>query len=528
MNTSSTSDLPLRIGDANQFVLVRSALLAAGFDEGTLSRALKIRGLAELGTLKRENIDLASLAPLLAAFIKLFLLGETAPGPEFERQVSPSVLEALLALDLVRTGGFAGYDTPVFLYPVEEFLIVSDRQSHPDGSPYVAPADMVFAAIFPGTRRFLRGVTARPGEEGLDLCSGTGVGALKLSRHTRRVVASDITERSAHFMRFNAALNGCANVEAAVGDLYKAVGRRTFDRIIAHPPYVPSLGDNMIFRDGGEAGETILRRMVEGLPDFLRPGGTFYSMGVGLDTKEGRFETRVRQWLGAAHEQFDVIFAAGDEKSPAQAVRDIVERGRNIKSLDPERLAGAFHNLGTERLVHGALLIHRRHDKGAAPWTARPRLSVETAGEDFDRFLDWHLACARPGFAESLAQAKPVLSPHLQVKVTHEVRERALTPADFMLESSRPFATVTRVDPWIVPLIARFDGHQTTQEVHTTASATGEIPPSFGVADFAKLVALLVERGCLMVSIGEDARAAGNHESSQADARKPRALGFDS
>lgn len=510
MSTSSNCDLPLCLGEPGHFAEVRSALQAAGYDEATLGQVLKLTSLSELGTLKRENMELSTLAPPLALLIRLCLLGEPVPGAEFEGALHPATREALLALDLARAGDFAGrcYYTPVFLYPVEGFLIVSDRQGNPDGSPHAAPADMVFAAIFPGTLRFLRGLPPRPAEEALDLCSGTGIGALKLSRRSQRVVASDITERSAHFMRFNAALNACANVEVAVGDLYGAVERRTFDRIVAHPPYVPSLGDRMIFRDGGEAGETIMRRIVEGLPQFLRPGGTFYSMGVGLDTREARFEARVRLWLGRAQGEFDVLFAAGDEKSPEKAVHDIVERGRNIKSLDPEQLARAFESLGTERLVYGALFVHRRRDKAAEPWTVRPRLSVETEGEDFDWFMDWHSSCARPGFVESLTRARPALSPHLQVKVTHVVREGALVPDDFALESSRPFATTTRVDPWVVPLMARFNGRQTTQEVHAVARAADEIPPSFGAGDFAKLVALLVERGCLVVKI-DDGGGAG-------------------
>jgi hypothetical protein len=74
-----------------------------------------------------------------------------------------------------------------------------------------------------------------------------------------------------------------------------------------------------------------------------------------------------------------------------------------------------------------------------------------------------------------------------------------LTPAEFFLEASRPFATVTRVDPWVTPLLARFDGRRTAREVHAFAHAAEEIPASFGLGDFAKLLALLIERGCLVL-----------------------------
>ena len=77
-----------------------------------------------------------------------------------------------------------------------------------------------------------------------------------------------------------------------------------------------------------------------------------------------------------------------------------------------------------------------------------------------------------------------------------------LVPSEFFLEASRPFAIVTRFDPWVVPLIARFDGERTVQQLHESARAAEEIPGSFGLGDFAKLVALLIERGYLALDAG--------------------------
>jgi SAM-dependent methyltransferase len=504
---TGSDSFPLRLASPEVFAQARQGLHAAGFDEGTLCRVLNIASLAELASIRRAEVDFSKTPPALVIAIKLFLFGEAITREEFEGGWVVSGRDALAKLDLVRTDPCVAQcspaplhcSSPVFLYPVDDFLIASDRQSHPDGSPFVAPPDMVFAAIFPGTRRFLRGIPSRAAVDALDLCSGTGIGALKSSRHARHVIAADITERSAHFTRFNAALNGCANVTASTGDLYGAVAGRRFDCIIAHPPYVPSLGDKMIFRDGGETGETILRRIVEGLPEHLRPGGTFYAMGVGLDTRESSFEARVRGWLGDAHREFDVVFAAGDEKSPEKAVQDIVARGKHIASLDPRQLLRVFENLATLRLVYGALVIRRRGTEVCEPLTARPRLSVETTGDDMEWWLDWRSRRTRPGHVESLQDTRPALSPHLQVKVTHIVANGVLTPAEFFLESSRPFATVTRVDPWVTPLLARFDGQRTAREVHALAHAAEEIPASFGLGDFAKLLALLIERGCLVL-----------------------------
>ncbi len=507
MANVSPSEFPLRFGAPEMFAEARSALIDAGFEESRLCDVLKLAALSELGRLKRAAVDFQPVSTRLKALIELFLFGESVVRAEVEEAFNVEQLKAFLELDLLRPApsDLVAVRSPVFLYPVSGLLIASDRQSVPGTPEESVTEDSVFAAIFPGTLRFLKILPAREAGDALDLCSGTGIGALKMSGGARRVVATDLTARSVHFSRFNALLNGCGNVEAAQGDLYEAVPGQTFDVITAHPPYVPSLGDHAVYRDGGDAGETVVRRIVEGLPNALRRGGTFYSMSVGLDTTAGQFEERARGWLGSAQDEFDVIFAYGDEKSPDQAVADIVSRAKHVKTLNPAQLKQAYEQMGVRRLVYGALVIHRRDSGAGKPWTARPTIGAETTGADFDWLLGWHRQAEDPGFVECLAGARPVLSPHLQVKATHVVADGALVPAEFSLEASCPFETATRVDPWVVPLIAQLDGRRSVEDLHRMVQAAGEVPGSFGVTDFAKLTALLVERGCLVLDLRDRA-----------------------
>jgi len=483
------------------FRRVEALFRAAGFEEAAICRTLKITELSTLGSVKREDMDFASVAEGLALFIKLFLFGELVSRVEVERLLDTAAFDAFLALDLIRRGEFENeaYASPVFLYPVSNLYIASDRHHHPDGSPFVPPPDIVFPAIFAGTLRFLRLLSKRPAESALDLCAGSGIGALTLSRHVKSVVSADITPRATHFARFNKLLNRCDNVEVAQGDLYDAVPGRTFERIVAHPPYVPSLGDAMIFRDGGEAGETIIHRLVAGLPEHLHPGGAFFSLGLGLDTTEGRFEERVRAWLGEARNDFDILFGVGDEKSPEQVVENIMKRAKGIESASGGRLLDVFKSLGTIQCVYGALVIHRRLAQDGEPWTGRSRLSTQTDGESFDWLLGWHRRIGRADPPGWLCGARPSLSPALRLQVTHRVQEGELVPASFLLETDKPFATAMRIDPWVIPLIARFDGARTPAELHQAAQAAGEAPADFGLNDFARLVALLIERGYLVL-----------------------------
>src|SRR5207302_507264 len=234
VSTVTDQMFPLRLGGGDAFSHVASFLKSARFDEETLCRILGIPSMAEFGSVRPHEVDLAGAdSPLLALLVRLFLFIEPVTGEEVARAIEPAVLRALLDLDLLRPypapGDSAAYCAPVLLYPVAGLLIASDRHENPDRSSFVPPADVVFPAIFAGTLRFLKILPTTSVEDVLDLCAGTGIGALALSRHVQRAVAADITGRATHFARFNCLLNRCANVEVAQGDLYQPVDGRTFD-----------------------------------------------------------------------------------------------------------------------------------------------------------------------------------------------------------------------------------------------------------------------------------------------------------
>jgi hypothetical protein len=128
------------------------------------------------------------------------------------------------------------------------------------------------------------------------------------------------------------------------------------------------------------------------------------------------------------------------------------------------------------------------------------RLSDETEGADFEWAFKWHQQRLRPRFLEELAQARPQLSTHLRVKVTHLVHEGELVPAEFSLESDKPFLHATRFDGEVVSLILQFNGQTTPAEIYAAARAASAMPDSFSLQDFTKLVAMLIDNGYLVLS----------------------------
>jgi Methyltransferase small domain len=391
---------PLHRGSPELFERVTTALRAAGFDETTLCRELKIPSMCELGKVRWAEGMNGRPQPL-GRWVGVFLFGERVARADLEQVFPPDVMESLIEVGLLRPAK-ADPDRlvcPVFLYPVAGFLIASDRHDDPDsqaGSPRDAQPDVVFPGIFGGTIRFLELLPARPEGDALDLCGGCGIGALCLARTSRTALSADITLRATHFAEFNARLNGCDRAQAACGDLYQAVADRQFDVITAHPPYVPVLGSTMVYRDAGDTGEDITRNIVAGLPTHLRPGGQALILCQGRDAEDGPFEQRVRAWLGESHAQFDVVFAMQTTKSLEQEATEMARRVNQPTREELAELLGRFRRLGTRQFVYGALAIHRHNSTENVPCTSRTRLSAEARAPDFDCLIAWHHRRSQP------------------------------------------------------------------------------------------------------------------------------------
>jgi len=510
-------DYPLRLGEAGVFRRVRDLFARTGFREDRLCAALGIPNMAQLGKVAPEGMDLAAAlgSSGLAVLTRLFAFTQGVARQDVEQALDQTDLAALLALDLLRPGpDGAHYYAPAFVYPVAGFVVASDRHDSPDGSDIVLASDVVFPALDAGTLRFLGLIPHSPVREALDLCSGTGIAALLLAGFSERVVAADVTPRSAHFARFNVLLNDRPNVAVAVGDLYQAVAGQTFDRIVAHPPYVPALEQVRVFRDGGTTGESVLRRIVADLPRYLRPGGTLYCVAAAWDAAEGPLEYRIRDWLGADQRDFDVIFAQQEQVAPERLARWLAE-----KAGEPDlhqRWEEEFRGAGLERNVYGAIVVHRAGaGKGTGrerePVTVRPRMSPRTDGACFEWALRWYRWSgereAEGRLAAALLDARPVLGERLRAHVTYAPGHgrqgglAGLSVREILLQSDWPFRASTGVEPWMLQLIGGMGAGRTAREVYQLAAAAGQLPEGFGPDDFAQLIAMMVERG--YVEIGE-------------------------
>ena len=139
------------------------------------------------------------------------------------------------------------------------------------------------------------------GDSLLDLCTGSGCVLISVARYKNdlRTVGVDISEEAIEVARKNAdrLLEGdnYNKPELVISDLYKEIKGR-FDIITSNPPYIktgviegltPEVKDHdpMLALDGGEDGLILIRRIVEGAKDYLKPNGSLL-MEIGHDQGE--------------------------------------------------------------------------------------------------------------------------------------------------------------------------------------------------------------------------------------------------
>jgi carbamoyltransferase len=211
------------------------------------------------------------------------------------------------------------------------------------------------------------------------------------SRHSERATGVDISDRALKFAQVNAALNGArAGTRFLEGDLYQAVPGERFDLIVANPPWIATPNTNMeLYRWGGETGEVITKRVVEGLPEHLNVGGTL-SMFVIYPIVRGQvYLDRFRSWLPPTG--WGVALAESTETSLENFIRLHLEAredwGRYLQEC--ATWMDAYDRHGIERMGIGMAYV-RRLPEGRPGWGAIRKMVMppEQMSPLVERWLD--------------------------------------------------------------------------------------------------------------------------------------------
>ncbi|MGJ5817096.1 methyltransferase [Paludibaculum fermentans] len=485
--------VPLKIGSPGQFTELREGLRSLGYTEEAVCQRTGSETIYKFKNLKEDREAGAEIHDALDVLIRLLMDEVAVEEAVILQHVPGRLLEVLAELDVIRRKDETKWLCSAVLYPVVGLYVVSDR-TRVIGEKF--PDDVVYAAITGNTGRFLSIQPQDPGEDFLDLCCGTGVAALLAAkRGAKRAWAADLGERSVHFSDFNAKLNGLDQVIAVKGDLFEAVADQTFDVIVAHPPYVPDAGKRLLFRDGGEDGEQIFRRIVQGLPQYLKPGGRFYCVTTATDRENELLQERMRKWLGETSPEFDIILVATEVgKRPATVLEAVINAKGKLGTLGDR--SELYERLKVTAIFYGTVVVERVAQPRAVA-TARAVKADKASGDVVEWFRNWEKAAAQPSLPAALNRSRPKLARAMRLHVVHQPGESGLEPVEFELKTKYPLVSSAIIEPWLAVLVGMCDGQMTTGEIYSQLHAQEVIHESMPYEDLCQVVRLLISNGFL-------------------------------
>jgi SAM-dependent methyltransferase len=493
---------PIRLEPRAAFETLRVALQHADYEEGAVAKRLGGTNLTGVPRLREGRKTLGGeVTDANAAYIRLFIDGERLPADDVQRLLGDDAYHACLDLGLLGPVRDDANElvASVMLCPIRGLWLVSDRVPLPAEHEQPQPQDFVFSAINELTGHFLDAIDFAPGADVLEMCAGTGVAALlAVKRGAASAVAADITPRCVHFARFNVLLNGLEDrVRVVESDCWSALEGETFDLIVAHPPYVPALAHKFDFRDGGGDGESVSGAVMEGIPAHLRRGGRVVIRAAFTDRKGATIAQRIRGWLGASADEFDLVQLEALEYEPIDAYKTVTKGGAGF--VDLERWLRHFYALGIERFAVCVVEL-RREAFGRAAVTERRVLSKLLSPGSADWHFRWAQFYASAGStaAERLAGQTPRVTAGARLAV-HLISDAdgAWRNMGTMVETDWPAHGVLDAPPLLATLLELCDGTRELDALLAGLHDAGLIDDEVGPTEIANLVEVLAAAAVL-------------------------------
>jgi SAM-dependent methyltransferase len=486
--------MPLKFGTQSQFDSLRRLLESSGYVSETVCDRLGVSSIFGLENLREGPMTLEGIENACDVLTWLFLGRERLDRAIAGRFLSDTDLEKLGDLGLVEAApSTSEIQSTVLLYPVESVYIVSDLPiNRADGSVASFP-DAVYPPLMASAGWYLSMLPRTPCENFLELCGGTGVAALLSSEFATQVCSVDITKRSTVFAEFNAALNQTRGFRALEGDLYDPVGGETFDRIVAHPPYMPATENSQIFRDGGPDGEEITRGIFRGLADRLRPGGRLLVTAILSDRREAPVEVRVRDMLGPDEHEFDVAVVTIKGLHPIVHYGGELWKGTATGNEVEPQLAH-LRTLGIEQMVLCTVVVRRPVERRST-FTTRRVAGSRCDAVALERLLGWEQKAMDPNVNDWLAASAPRSNDATELLVAHRMEVEGWQTSGLWLKTEHPFESQVTCGTWVAEFLHRCDGTRSALSLLESMKSEGTIPKDAPANDFVEMVKGLAAGG---------------------------------
>ncbi|MDO8121752.1 methyltransferase [Isoptericola sp. b490] len=459
----------------------------------------------------------AQAGDALAAIVRCFVLGAETTRRALDTALPRSGSAGLERLGLIRSSGTAGQDAvraSVDLRPVDAvdhtgsttWWVASDLGAMSTRGPLHAEHVLGVG----GASVTLAGLTVRDRRaRTLDLGTGCGIQALHAARHSGAVVATDVSPRALAYAAFNAALAG-VELDLRAGSMLDPVRGEQFDLVVSNPPFVitpRSLTDDALptytYRDGGMAGDALVRALVTDVGGVLAPGGVAQLLGNWEHRTGEDWTERVGAWLDASG--LDGWVVQREVLDPAEYAELWLRDGGALREQDPaawDRTMTAwladFAARGVDAVGLGFVVLRRpvgavptlrrlEEQRGAAPGPLGPHLADVLASHDLVTGLD----------DDTLLGLR--LRTAADVTEERHLRPGASGPQAIVLRQGGGFGRTVPVDTALAGLVGACDGELTLGQLTGGLAAVLEVDLGSLRAELLGPVRQLVTDGFLQV-----------------------------
>ncbi len=388
----------------------------------------------------------------LGVLVRLFLLAEPVAEVDAERALGGRGRPGGILVPEERGVVRAALDIRPY---GDGWWVASDLRSPTGGEP-LDPDTVVGIGSASVT---LVTATPRPSSEGgtaLDLGTGCGVQALHLAASGLAVTATDSSARALQMAALTAALSG-VEFELVEGDLFDPVAGRTFDQIVANPPFV--IGPHRFtYRDSALPGDGLTAAVVARAVEHLEPGATATLMASWIVGEDGDWRTRVFGWLP---DGCDALVVLREQLDPAEHVSLWLADGAEEASVDaPDGLAEQWLlDLAEQKaraVAYGLVVLRRLHathaDGAVEPVVSLLDLQSEPVTPAGPRVLAWldRVDAVRASAPLDLQLAK---APHLQLTRRFTSDEDGWAPAGATLAAPDAIPAQVEADELVAAIV---------------------------------------------------------------------------
>ncbi len=447
--------VPLSSDDAQR---LRDFFLGANFTEEQFGKNLS------LGELRRRRGDRATLLETtrdpsaLNVLMRWFFLGVPQEAEAVAGLVPEPVLSLMLQAGLLKRNENR-LAANVLMTPWGEYLFAADKFSRLQSED---SADVV-SWPNPSSLMLRQFSIRRPSRDTLDLGTGCGVQGILAAGYSERVCSTDLNPRAEEFVVFNAHLNGVNNIEYLDGDTFEPVKERTFDMILANPPFFITPTGDQLYCENGMDLDQYCRGIVREAPQHLNEGGYFQATVEWVQVRGEPWQERLAEWLQGT--QCDA-WILRSYTSPAAAyaqkrIRETLPHRNSFGKL--EEWMAYYGERGVEE-IHGGLFAMRR--SSGKNWLRIEEVPVsandpfgETVVEVFTT-QDILLACPHD---DQLLGMKPRLSSHAQLEQISRASGGRWTEDSLLLRLTGGVPASQAVERPVADFLSLCDGTKTLE-----------------------------------------------------------------